>query len=70
MRSIRAEAKWLDIVYYQKGPCICGNVQSIIDSDCGSHGGPVFVAMFSPLLTVIVAAMATIILHEKVYAGL
>ncbi|GLJ19634.1 hypothetical protein SUGI_0355620 [Cryptomeria japonica] len=48
---------------------VCSGIGFCVQTWCISKRGPVFVAMFNPLLTVIVAAMATIILHEKVHAG-
>ncbi|XP_057820039.2 auxin-induced protein 5NG4-like [Cryptomeria japonica] len=48
---------------------VCSGIAFCVQTWCISKRGPVFVATFTPLLTVIVAAMATIILHEKVHAG-
>ncbi|KAH9319665.1 hypothetical protein KI387_021434 [Taxus chinensis] len=48
---------------------VCSGLAFCVQTWCIYKRGPVFVAMFNPLLTVIVAAMATIILHEKIHAG-
>ncbi|KAH7528682.1 WAT1-related protein At3g18200 [Ziziphus jujuba] len=36
---------------------------------CIHKGGPVFVAVFQPLQTLLVAIMATLILHDQLYSG-
>ena len=36
---------------------------------CIQKGGPVFVAVFQPLQTLLVAIMATLILHDQLYSG-
>lgn len=36
---------------------------------CISMRGPLFSAVFNPLLTLIVTILATLLLHEKIYVG-
>ncbi|KAH9302106.1 hypothetical protein KI387_013689, partial [Taxus chinensis] len=48
---------------------ICSGIAFYIQTWCIYKKGPVFVAMFNPLLTVIVTVMSVIILHEKLHLG-
>ncbi|KAF3452873.1 hypothetical protein FNV43_RR03306 [Rhamnella rubrinervis] len=48
---------------------ISSGVAFFVQAWCISMRGPLFVAMFNPLSTVIVAILASIVLAEKIYAG-
>ncbi|KAJ1296667.1 hypothetical protein BS78_01G320100 [Paspalum vaginatum] len=47
----------------------CNGLTVIIQLWCNKKKGPVFVTMFNPLLTVMVAVLAYFIFGEKLYAG-
>ncbi|GAB4838178.1 hypothetical protein Ancab_027707 [Ancistrocladus abbreviatus] len=44
-------------------------IQFFVQSWCISCRGPLYVAMFNPLSTVMVAVLASIFLHEEIYTG-
>ncbi|XP_062107321.1 WAT1-related protein At4g30420-like isoform X1 [Humulus lupulus] len=59
--------------YLELGSCLYAGIGTavsfFVQAWCIQLRGPVFVAMFSPLCTVITAIIASLFLHEKLYAG-
>ncbi|KAM6552930.1 hypothetical protein CsatB_013692 [Cannabis sativa] len=59
--------------YLELGSCLYAGIGTAISffvqAWCIQQRGPVFVAMFSPLCTVITAIIAALFLHEKLYVG-
>lgn len=64
--TLKWDFTFLSIMY---SGIVCSGIAFYIQTWCIDQRGPVFVAMFNPLLTVIVTIMAVIFLHEKLHLG-
>ncbi|KAM1234521.1 WAT1-related protein At4g08300-like [Malus sylvestris] len=64
--SIRYNNDFWSIIY---AGVVCSGIMVFIQLWCTKQKGPVFVTMFSPLATVLVAVMAYFILGERLHVG-